>query len=67
MRRNQITLKRKCLAGLSETMKMQPEAMILFSTMKLPTSVLNVKPVPPVYSADSPEVPGRQILKGKLR
>jgi 2-oxoisovalerate dehydrogenase E1 component len=28
-----------------------------------PTSVLNVKPVPPVYSADSPEVPGRQILR----
>jgi 2-oxoisovalerate dehydrogenase E1 component len=27
------------------------------------TSVLNVKPVPPVYSAESPEVPGRQILK----
>jgi pyruvate/2-oxoglutarate/acetoin dehydrogenase E1 component/TPP-dependent pyruvate/acetoin dehydrogenase alpha subunit len=26
------------------------------------TSVLNVKPIPPVYSADSPEVPGRQIL-----
>jgi len=28
-----------------------------------PTSVLNVKPVMPVYSADSPEVPGRQILR----
>ena len=28
-----------------------------------PTSVLNVKPIPPVYSADSPEVPGRQILR----
>jgi len=28
-----------------------------------PTSVLNVKPVSPVYSADSPEVPGRQILR----
>lgn len=28
-----------------------------------PTSVLNVKPVFPVYSEDSPEVPGRQILK----
>jgi pyruvate/2-oxoglutarate/acetoin dehydrogenase E1 component len=28
-----------------------------------PTSVLNVKPVPPEYSADSPEVPGRQILR----
>jgi len=28
-----------------------------------PTSVLNVNPVPPVYSADSPEVPGRQILR----
>lgn len=27
------------------------------------TSVLNVKPVPPVYSANSPEVPGRQILR----
>ncbi len=27
------------------------------------TSVLNVKPVMPVYSADSPEVPGRQILR----
>ena len=28
-----------------------------------PTSALNVKPVTPVYSADSPEVPGRQILR----
>lgn len=28
-----------------------------------PTSVLNVKPVPPVYSETSPEVPGRQILR----
>ncbi len=28
-----------------------------------PSSVLNVKPVPPTYSADSPEVPGRQILR----
>jgi pyruvate/2-oxoglutarate/acetoin dehydrogenase E1 component len=27
------------------------------------TSVLNVKPIAPVYSANSPEVPGRQILK----
>jgi 2-oxoisovalerate dehydrogenase E1 component len=28
-----------------------------------PTSVLNVTPVPPVYSPESPEVPGRQILR----
>jgi 2-oxoisovalerate dehydrogenase E1 component len=28
-----------------------------------PTSVLNVKPVPPAYAPDSPEVPGRQILR----
>ncbi len=28
-----------------------------------PTSVLNVKPVPPVYSENSPEVPGRQVLR----
>ncbi len=28
-----------------------------------PTSVLNVRPVPPVYSDNSPEVPGRQILR----
>ncbi len=28
-----------------------------------PTSILNLKPVLPVYSADSPEVPGRQILR----
>jgi len=28
-----------------------------------PTSVLNVKPVAPVYSPDSEEVPGRQILR----
>jgi len=27
------------------------------------TSVLNVKPVPPVYSENSPEVPGREILR----
>lgn len=30
---------------------------------EMPTSVLNVKPVAPVYSADAPEVPGRQILR----
>jgi 2-oxoisovalerate dehydrogenase E1 component len=28
-----------------------------------PSSVMNVKPVPPVYSDSSPEVPGRQILR----
>ena len=28
-----------------------------------PTSVLNVKPVPPVFSQNSQEVPGRQILR----
>ncbi len=28
-----------------------------------PTSVMKVKPVPPVYSDNSPEVPGRQILR----
>lgn len=28
-----------------------------------PTSVLNVKPVPPQYADDAPEVPGRQILR----
>jgi 2-oxoisovalerate dehydrogenase E1 component len=28
-----------------------------------PTSALNVKPVSPVYSSDSQEVPGRQILR----
>jgi len=30
---------------------------------EMPTSVLNVKPVPPEYSDASPEVPGRLILK----
>lgn len=30
---------------------------------EMPTSVLNVKPVAPVYSENSPEVPGRQILR----
>jgi 2-oxoisovalerate dehydrogenase E1 component len=30
---------------------------------EMPTSVLNVKPVPPKYSENSPEVPGRQILR----
>jgi 2-oxoisovalerate dehydrogenase E1 component len=33
----------------------------LYNTMS--TSVLNVKPVAPVYSKDAPEVPGRQILR----
>jgi 2-oxoisovalerate dehydrogenase E1 component len=28
-----------------------------------PTSVLNVKPVQPVFSENSPEVPGRQVLR----
>ena len=30
---------------------------------EMPTSVLNVKPVRPEYSENSPEVPGRQILR----
>jgi len=30
---------------------------------EMPTSALNVKPVPPEYSENSPEVPGRQILR----
>jgi pyruvate/2-oxoglutarate/acetoin dehydrogenase E1 component/TPP-dependent pyruvate/acetoin dehydrogenase alpha subunit len=30
---------------------------------EMPTSVLNVKPVPPEYSENSPVVPGRQILR----
>jgi len=30
---------------------------------EMPTSVLNVKPVPPKYHENSPEVPGRQILR----
>jgi 2-oxoisovalerate dehydrogenase E1 component len=30
---------------------------------EMPTSVLNVKPVPPKYSDNPPEVPGRQILR----
>lgn len=29
----------------------------------MPTSVLKVKPIPPVFSENSPEVPGRQILR----
>ncbi len=28
-----------------------------------PTSVMKVKPVPPVFSENSPEVPGRQVLR----
>lgn len=28
-----------------------------------PASVMNVKPVPPLYSDSSPEVPGRQVLR----
>ncbi len=28
-----------------------------------PTSIMNVKPIAPVYSENSPEVPGRQILR----
>ncbi|OFY75652.1 MAG: transketolase, partial [Bacteroidetes bacterium RBG_19FT_COMBO_42_7] len=30
---------------------------------EMPTSVLNVKPIPPEYSENSPVVPGRQILR----
>jgi len=30
---------------------------------EMPTSVMNVQPVAPVYSEGSPEVPGRQILR----
>lgn len=35
----------------------------MFLYNETPTSVLNVKPVPPVYSSSSQEVPGRQILR----
>jgi hypothetical protein len=40
-----------------------PKSYDTFLYNETPTSVLNVKPIPPVYSADSPEVPGRQILR----
>ena len=42
---------------------MQAKSYDTFLYNEMPTSVLNVKPVQPVYSADSPEVPGRQILR----
>ena len=35
----------------------------MFLYNETPSSVLNVKPVPPVYSSSSQEVPGRQILR----
>ncbi|HUX94312.1 MAG TPA: thiamine pyrophosphate-dependent enzyme [Bacteroidales bacterium] len=35
----------------------------MFLYNETPTSVLDVKPIPPVYSDSSPEVPGRQILR----
>ncbi|MFZ0283057.1 MAG: thiamine pyrophosphate-dependent enzyme [Bacteroidales bacterium] len=57
------TLKDQMYGWLRRNYKDADKSYNSFLYNETPTSVLNVKPIPPVYSADSPEVPGRQILR----
>ncbi len=56
-------LKDQLLGWLKRNYKDAENSYDTFLYNETPSSVLNVPPVPPVYSADSPEVPGRQILR----
>ncbi len=57
------TLKDQMYGWLRRNYKDADKSYNSFLYNETPTSVLNIKPIPPVYSADSPEVPGRQILR----
>jgi 2-oxoisovalerate dehydrogenase E1 component len=56
-------LKEELQGWLTRNYKDARESYDSFLYNETPTSVLNVKPVAPVYSDSSPEVPGRQILR----
>ncbi len=56
-------LKEELQGWLKRNYQDAAESYNTFLYNEMPTSVLNVKPVPPVYSENSPEVPGRQILR----
>jgi 2-oxoisovalerate dehydrogenase E1 component len=56
-------LKEELLGWLKRNYEDARKSYDSFLYNETPSSVLNVKPVAPVYSADSPEVPGRQILR----
>jgi 2-oxoisovalerate dehydrogenase E1 component len=56
-------LKEELEGWLKRNYKVALRSYDAFLYNETPTSVLNVKPVPPVYSADSQEVPGRQVLR----
>jgi hypothetical protein len=53
---------RRCRGGLRETMPML-RAYNTYLYNETSTSALKVKPVAPVFSENSPEVPGRQVLR----
>ncbi len=56
-------LKEELQGWLKRNYQDAEESYNTFLYNEMPTSVLNVKPVPPVYNENSPEVPGRQILR----
>lgn len=56
-------LKEEMLGWLRRNYRDAEQSYNSFLYNEMPTSVLNVKPVPPKYSENSPEVPGRQILR----
>ncbi len=57
------SLKEELQGWLLRNYKDADESYNRFLYNETATSVLNVKPVPPLYSDNSPEVPGRQILR----
>jgi 2-oxoisovalerate dehydrogenase E1 component len=56
-------LKEELQGWLKRNYQDAAESYNTFLYNEMPTSVLNVKPVPPKYNENSPEVPGRQILR----
>jgi len=56
-------LKEELQGWLKRNYQDAAESYNTFLYNEMPTSVLNVKPVQPAYSENSPEVPGRQILR----
>jgi pyruvate/2-oxoglutarate/acetoin dehydrogenase E1 component/TPP-dependent pyruvate/acetoin dehydrogenase alpha subunit len=56
-------LKEELQGWLKRNYQDAEESYNTFLYNEMPTSVLNVKPVPPEYNENSPEVPGRQILR----
>jgi pyruvate/2-oxoglutarate/acetoin dehydrogenase E1 component/TPP-dependent pyruvate/acetoin dehydrogenase alpha subunit len=56
-------LKEELQGWLKRNYQDAEESYNTFLYNEMPTSVMNVKPVPPEYNENSPEVPGRQILR----